>query len=99
MDGSRQVPAPALTETAEIWWDSTVVPLVVWDDEARRFWLVDGDDPARRLLLWRTDGHVEPRAVAEALAEGLAACDFPPTGDGAAPGRVEATLRAYGVGR
>ena len=92
------MPAPGLTETAEIWWDSAATPSVAWDEAGRCFWLVDGDDDTRRLLLWRAgESTDDPRAVAAALAEGLAACDFPPTGDGAAPGRAEATLRAFGL--
>jgi hypothetical protein len=31
------------------------------------------------------------------LAEGLAACDFPPNGDGASAGHVSAALRAHGL--
>lgn len=62
---------------------------------------------ASRLLLARVPGrahtHVEAAAIpdvaaiAQILADGLAACDFPPTGTAASPSRVAATLRAAGV--
>ncbi len=95
---ARSVPAPGLRETAEIWWDATVDPIVTWDGEGRRFWLVHPSDPAQRLaLLVRDEPVAEPRSVARALAEGLAACDFPPTAEGVPPGRADATLRAAGV--
>jgi hypothetical protein len=35
--------------------------------------------------------------VARVLAEGLAACDFPPNGDGASAHHVSAALRAHGL--
>jgi hypothetical protein len=94
----RRVPAPELHETALIWWDAEADPVVEWDADGRVFELVDPDDPQHRLLLWRASvGVEEPRRVAEVLAEGLAACDFPPTGDGVSPERAAVTLRVAGV--
>lgn len=94
----RQVPAPALRETAEIWWDAELAPRVEWDAEGRLFELVDAGDEANRLHLWRAEEPVtDPRELAEALAEGLAACDFPPTGDGVSEARATATLRVAGL--
>ena len=93
------VPAPDLVEVAQIWWDVERVPMVVWDLDGRDFHLVDPDDPSSRLLLARFDHSVhDPQEVAEALAEGLAACDFPPNGDGVVPDRARRTLRAAGIG-
>lgn len=90
--------APGLRETAEIWWDSETTPAVAWDPAGVRFTLVDGADEANTLLLWAApDDRLAPRVVAEALAEGLAACDFPPTGGGVSRHRAEATLRAAGL--
>ena len=92
------VPAPGLREVAQTWWDVDVDPLVTWDAAALRFTLVDPTDATRRLrLLELAEPADDPRGLATVLAEGLAACDFPPTGDGAAPGRVRATLRAARV--
>jgi hypothetical protein len=92
------VPAPGLRETAEIWWDAEIDPYVTWDPAGARFTLVDGADDANTLQLWAApDGRLPPQVVAEALAEGLAACDFPPTGDGVSEHRAEATLRAAGL--
>jgi hypothetical protein len=97
-EGPRRIAAPELRETAEIWWDAEVDPLVVWDARGAEFRLVDGADPANSLLLLRADGPVDDAgAVGRALAEGLAACDFPPTGEGASPNRVAATLRVAGL--
>lgn len=102
LDPDRSVPAPELHEVALIWWDVDVAPVVAWDAAGTRFVLADPravDAPDRRLeLLVLAEPADDPHAVAQVLAEGLAACDFPPTGDGAAPGRVRATLRAAGVG-
>lgn len=88
------VPAPGLREVAEIWWDLESDPQVVTRDGGATFLLVDPDG-RHELTLARFDPAVaDPVAVAEVLANGLASCDFPPTGDGAAHGRVVATLRA-----
>jgi hypothetical protein len=38
-----------------------------------------------------------PEQLARALAEGLAACDFPPTGDGASREHVVKALRVAGI--
>ena len=90
-------PAPGLREVAETWWDVDRDPVVVWTDDARGFVLVDPAEPTNRLPLVRFDRGVEdPEALAADLADGLAACDFPPTEDGASPARVAATLRAAG---
>lgn len=93
------VPAPDLREVAETWWDVDRDPAVVWDEGATTFALVDPrGDPADRLELARFDAPVaDPARVATALASGLAACDFPPTGHGLAPGRAALTLRIAGV--
>lgn len=93
------VPAPELREVATTWWDVDVDPVVRWSRDGTRHELVDPTDPTRRLLLRVTDdASVDPRVVAEVLAEGLAACDFPPTGEEASPTRVAATLRVAGLG-
>jgi hypothetical protein len=95
---ARHVPAPALVEVAQIWWDRDVVPVVAWDDDGTAYELVDPEEPAHRLaLLIVQERPDDPRALAACLAEGLASCDFPPTGERASPGRVRATLRAAGV--
>lgn len=95
---ARHVTAPALREVAEIWWDRDVDPIVTWDEHGIAYDLVDPGDPARRLALLRVqEAPDDPRALAAVLAEGLASCDFPPTGERASPGRVRATLRAAGV--
>ncbi len=90
------VPAPALAEVSQIWWDVDRVPVVVWDDARRRFDLVDPDRPeGNRLHLALLDSATDdPEALARVLAEGLASCDFPPSDRRAAPGRVNAALRA-----
>ena len=94
-DGRPSLPAPALREVAMIWWDVDRDPDVTWTDGAV-FELVDPEGGGR-LVLARFDTPVaDPHAVAAVLAEGLAACDFPPTGDGASPARVAATLRVAG---
>lgn len=112
-DDARTVLAPALREVAAIWWDVDRDPAVTWDADGRVFDLVDpdtgsggdrapgpdgGSDDVDRLALVRFAQPVAaPRAVAMALADGLAACDFPPTGDGVAPARAATTLRVAGV--
>lgn len=96
---ARAVPAPGLREVAAIWWDVDRDPTVTWDASGRVFDLVDPDpNQLDRLALVRFARPVAaPRAVAVVLADGLAACDFPPTGDGVAPARAAATLRVAGV--
>lgn len=91
------VAAPGLTEVAAAWWDVERAPVVSWED-GRSFWLTDAEDASLRLHLISFD-HTRPDAevVAHALAEGLAGCDFPPTGSGAEPRMVTATLRARGL--
>jgi hypothetical protein len=90
--------APGLREVAEVRWDVERDPAVVWDDTGRHFELVDPADPAARLDLATFAAPVaDPARVAAALAEGLASCDFPPTGDTVAPGRAALALRAAGV--
>ena len=94
---SNAIPAPGLRETADIWWDSGTDPVVTWDAQGRRFLLSDGAGGGS-LTLWVAPAAVDdPAALARALAEGLAACDFPPTGDGAEPSHVAAALRAAGL--
>jgi hypothetical protein len=91
--------APDLAETARIWFDSESVPAVSWDARARRFTLVEdgGSGPGALTLLERPHAVRDPDRVARVLAVGLAACDFPPNGDGASPHHVRATLRAHGL--
>lgn len=98
-DADRSVPAPGLAETARIWFDSDAEPVVAWDTGATRFLLVEdgGHGPGALTLLERTAPAREPVRVARVLAEGLAACDFPPNGDGASPGHVTAALRSHGL--
>ncbi len=94
----RRVDAPELRETADIWFDRGADPVIVWDATGSRFWLQDGAEPSDRLDLVTYPAPVaDPRRVAQVLAEGLAACDFPPTGGGATPGHVAAALRAHGL--
>jgi hypothetical protein len=99
MSDEVRVSAPALMETARIWFDAESCPTVVAEDAGRRFVLIDDDGRgAGRLLLLERDRAVhDPSRVATVLAEGLAACDFPPNGDGASPGHVNAALRAHGL--
>lgn len=103
-DDERVVAAPGLREVAQIWWDLDVDPVVAWDAAGTTFDLLppeedraNGPDAERLRLLALPEPVAEPATVAAALAEGLAACDFPPTEQRAAPGRVRATLRAAGV--
>lgn len=101
MTTSRRVPAPGLLEVAQAWWDVDREPSVTWSDDGRTFLLVDGDGdgeqaPASLLLARLAATPVDPRRLAEVLAEGLASCDFPPTGDGASPTHVRRTLAAAG---
>lgn len=94
----RRVPAPGLLEVAQTWWDVDAVPVVTWDAAGTTFELVDATDGTRRLQLLRlAEPAPDPAALAATLAEGLAACDFPPTGRRASPSRVRATLRAARV--
>lgn len=95
---ARQVPAPGLRETADIWFDTERDPVVVWDAAGRRFELRDPLEPAHALaLVTYPSGVDDPQRVARVLAEGLAACDFPPTGDGAAASHVTSALRVAGL--
>lgn len=88
------VPAPGLREVAEIWWDVETDPQVVTRDGGATFLLVAAGTHEELVLARFATPVREPSVIAAVLAEGLAACDFPPTGTGAAPGRVAATLRA-----
>lgn len=92
-----EVPAPGLEEVARIWWDVDVTPVVRWRDDGATYVLVDPDVSDRELLLASFDHPVaDPAGLADVLAEGLAACDFPPTEDRASVPRVAATLAAAG---
>ncbi len=93
---SDAVPAPGLREVAEVWWDIDADPLVRWRGGGTTFVLTDPDGERELRLAAFAVPVSDPAAMAAVLAEGLAACDFPPTGDGAAVGRVAATLRAAG---
>lgn len=99
MSDVLRVPAPALAETARIWFDAETRPAVVVEDDGQRFVLVedDGRGPGRIVLLTRDAPVRDVLRVAQVLAEGLAACDFPPNGDGASPSHVSAALRAHGL--
>lgn len=96
VDPGASVPAPELLEVAQTWWDVDRVPIVTWSADGTVYDLVDPGEPDRRLRLLRlaSSPHEPPRRVAEVLADGLAACDFPPTGEEASPNRVAATLKA-----
>ncbi len=75
--------------------------MVAWrrGETATEFHLVPPDGAGEAILLLRVDTSTDdPRAVAEALAAGLAACDFPPTEPAASASRVAATLRVSGLG-
>ncbi len=94
----RRVPAPELRETADIWFDTGRDPVVIWDRAGRHFELVDPEDATQRLTLFAAPSPVTaPERVAQALADGLAACDFPPTEDRASPGHVAKALRVAGI--
>jgi hypothetical protein len=94
----RAVPAPGLRETADIWFDTGRDPVVVWDAPARRFELIDPRDETQRLTLYEADAPVtDPARLARVLADGLAACDFPPTEDRASSSHVARALRAAGL--
>lgn len=95
----RAVPAPELLEVSTIWWDVERVPFVIWDEAGCSFDLVDPQEPdTNRLRLLRLErAATDPALIARTLAEGLAACDFPPTDEAASPNRVAATLRAARV--
>lgn len=90
--------APALREIAQTRWDVDRDPAVVWDDAGQLFELVDPEDDSQRVRLAAFDVPVtDPVEVGSALAEGLAACDLPPTADGVGPERAALTLRAAGI--
>ncbi len=93
-----RVPAPGLRETVDIWFDTGRDPEVAWDREGRRFTLVDPGSPGEGLpLVTLAVPADDPVRVAQVLAEGLAACDFPPTGGGASREHVVRALRAAGL--
>ena len=92
-----RVPAPGLRETADIWFDTGTDPEVVWDAAGVRFWLADPGGAGELDLLEVPGGAQDPTQVARVLAEGLAACDFPPTAESASPRHVAAALRAAGL--
>lgn len=94
----RGVDAPGLREVAQVWWDLDEDPVVTWRDAGRRFVLVDAAGDHELVLARFADPPGDPAGMAAVLAEGLAACDFPPTGNGASVARVAATLRAAGRG-
>lgn len=92
------VDAPGLREVAQVWWDVDRVPVVRWLDDGRTYVLVDPEDETNELTLaLLAEPPTDPRVLASVLAEGLASCDFPPSGTRAAPGRVAATLRVAGL--
>jgi hypothetical protein len=94
----RSVPAPALAEVSRTWWDVDHDPVVSWDESATRFDLVDPDDGSARLRLVRlATSAPDPARAAARLAEGLAACDFPPTGDGVPADSAAEVARAAGL--
>lgn len=91
-----EVPAPGLREVAAVWWDAEVDPVVRWQDRGATFVLTDAAGEHELTLATFVAPVADPAVLAAVLAEGLAPCDFPPTGRGAAPGRVAATLRVAG---
>jgi hypothetical protein len=94
----RRVAAPRLRETADIWFDTGRDPVVAWDASGRRFELADPSPDGGRLHLYvAPTPPSDPARIALALADGLAACDFPPTANGASPGHVAGALRAAGI--
>lgn len=97
-DAARAEPAPGLREVAESWWDRDEDPVVRWSADGRDFTLTPADGTGEEVLQLLTlpTAPPDPQRVARALAEGLAGCDFPPTGDRAVPSAVAATLRAAG---
>jgi hypothetical protein len=92
------VPAPQLAEVAHTWWDVDRDPVVTWDAAARRFELVDPDQPTSRLELvtLRTPA-ADPARAAASLAEAFAACDFPPTGHGVPAASAARVARDLGL--
>lgn len=91
----RWVPAPGLTEVAEIWFDSEREPVITWSAEGTSFSLADPHDPSAMLPLAHVADRVDdPAELAKVLAEGLAACDFPPTLGAAHPDHVRKALLA-----
>lgn len=90
--------APGLRETADIWFDTGRDPVIAWDAAGRRFVLQDPLEPGHVLeLVTYPEGVADPVRLARALAEGLAACDFPPTGGGAQASHVASALRVAGL--
>lgn len=95
---TRRLAAPGLRETADIWFDTDRDPVIVWDAAGRHFELQDPLEPEHTLELANyPSGVTDPVALARALADGLAACDFPPTGRGAAASHVASALRVAGL--
>lgn len=86
-----EVPAPALAPVAAVWFDGPEEASVATDD-GRRYWLVGVG--GRVPLVALATPAARPRAVAEALAEGLAGCDLPPRGGGVDTATSAAVLRA-----
>ena len=93
---AQPVAAPGLREVAQVWWDLDEDPVVRWRDGGAVFVLTDVRDGHELVLARFAEAPEDPAAMAALLAEGLAACDFPPTGEGASVNRVAATLRAAG---
>lgn len=94
----RQLAAPGLRETADIWFDTGRDPVIAWDVAGRHFVLQDPLEPGHTLrLVTYPRGVADPVRLARALAEGLAACDFPPTGSGVAASHVASALRVAGL--
>jgi hypothetical protein len=98
MTTDRTVEAPELREVATIWWDIERDPVVGWDPAGQLFELIDPLAPdEHRLVLARFPGGVDaPARIAQVLADGLAACDFPPTESAASPHQVARALAAGG---
>lgn len=93
----RSLEAPALDEVARAWWDRDVIPVIAWNARGDRYELCDPEGADRIPLVRLTEPSTNPRRLAAALAEGLAACDFPPTQSGPSASRVQLTLRAAGL--
>lgn len=94
--GGQPLEAPGLREVAQVWWDLDEDPVVRWRDGGAVFVLTDPRGEHELVLARFADAPDDAATMASILAEGLAACDFPPTGEGASPARVAATLRAAG---
>lgn len=92
---TAHVPAPELREVAATRWDIDDLPVIGWDPDHRHFFLTASSHRVDDVTLVRFASPTDhPRALALALAETVAACDFPATDDHASQPRMQAALRA-----